>query len=584
MIDEGYAIDDCGNDLVVCEPLRFDVISKLREYGWLVGDAAYDPCKEPDKQELCKITQCFYITMCYDEEPRDFTTPFIAGCRPSLTECEPTRVREGVRFDVLQQLPDDYTWLEELECRIKYCTKLFTESQFAIALHAELQNVKTAIDGGATPDKKWMELFCTLRGLLLLYLSKYPDKYNCTLDYEIRKILFPEHESEQTGKTLPTVQDTSQPRTQGSSNYALPGQNYGADVGTAFCRLLELANQYVYSCILGEMIFPCKEPCDPSCVVLGTIEVVGDKVTRVCNCPRSYVWSFGSFWEVIIATVLGGIACEEKPTYEPKPAPTPTPTPTTPGVPGTTGFSSAPHASEPIDRGPDTNLHEHPEDDFWKHICCSLPPFVCTEFLDNLEKNQKTIYDTSTAALRLIAALKKSLRFAFDFSRPNVFSPLAFKGMKTTDAEELAKLHNVDLIVQDAPFGPQNLNFLETFRSLTLAGIERPVYAYQTQNRIVDARHDWREAGTLDPAIKTEIDQAANDAKDLDTRVTALETAIYAISKLNSTQDPKLAELRRTIREALAETPTKKGSAKKAPAKRGSARKGQPETGEGENG
>ena len=89
VIDEGYAIDDCGNDLVVCEPLRFDVVSLLKEKGWIVGDPVYDPCLPEDDQEDCEYTQCFYVTVCYDEEPSDFTTPFVAGCRrcsPSVSQ------------------------------------------------------------------------------------------------------------------------------------------------------------------------------------------------------------------------------------------------------------------------------------------------------------------------------------------------------------------------------------------------------------------------------------------------------------------------------------------------------------------
>jgi len=35
-VGDGYAIDDCGNDLVVCKPQTFDVMGELRKRKWLV--------------------------------------------------------------------------------------------------------------------------------------------------------------------------------------------------------------------------------------------------------------------------------------------------------------------------------------------------------------------------------------------------------------------------------------------------------------------------------------------------------------------------------------------------------------------
>src|SRR6202008_4605747 len=34
-VHQGFAIDDCGHDIVVCEAARFDVIGALRKKGWL---------------------------------------------------------------------------------------------------------------------------------------------------------------------------------------------------------------------------------------------------------------------------------------------------------------------------------------------------------------------------------------------------------------------------------------------------------------------------------------------------------------------------------------------------------------------
>lgn len=591
MIDEGYALDDCGNDLVVCQPLRFDVIGKLREKGYLVGDAAYDPCKPKEEQDDCKIRQCFYITICYEEEAREFTTPFVAGCRPSLTECEPTRIREGVTFDVLNELPKETGWLEELEFRIKHCAKLFTEGQFAKKLQDNLGDITIAIGGNADSDPKWWELFCGLRGLLLLYLSKHPDKYNCTLNYEIQKIPFPQDPAYDTNSTLPRYDEPNAQERYREGRTHL-GENYSGDVGAAFCRLLELAHQHVVSCILGEMIFPCKEPCEPACVVLGTVEVVGDKVVHVCNCPRSYVWSFGAFWEVIIATVLGGLACEETPVQttpqDPMPTTPPTPVPGQPTGTQRTGQQPA-GARSTSERWPGRTDTYDEYDEGLKRICCSVTKFDCQEFITRLQANQKTIYDGSTAALQMFAELRQSLRYAFDFTRPETLSPSTFKGMNTSRADPLAKYLKVNLHVQDQPLEQQILEPLQAFRSNTLSGPERDVYAYQSGGQIVDVRAEWREAARLDPAVRAEIDTSITRAQaeaetakkqvaELGARLNKIEDLIQGIGTGN---DPKIAEIRRKIMETLAAEEIK-GGAKKAATKK--PRRRAPRTEGGENG
>lgn len=556
MIDEGYALDDCGNDLVVCQPLRFDVIGKLREKGYLVGDAAYDPCKPKDEQDYCQIKQCFYITICYDEEPQDFTTPFVAGCRPSLTECEPTRIREGVQFDVLNELPKKTTWLEELECRIKHCARLFTEGQFAKTLNDNIDDINIAVTEGAQPHDKWWELFCTLRGLLLLYLSKCPDKYNCTLDYEIRKIPFPQDPSYETGSTLPNY-DQGQGQGKYKEGRTYLRENYAGDISAAFCRLLELAYQHVVSCILGELIFPCKEPCGPSCVVLGTIEVVGDKVVHVCNCPRSYVWSFASFWEVIVATVLGGLACEETAQNERYTDPRQTGT-LNMGDKAQWKDAQSPGAQHPgaTTGGPSTN--RFPNDDKYeeelKRICCGVAKFDCQEFVKRLQANQRTIFDGSTAALEMFSDLWRSLRYAFDFTRPETVSAKTFIGLDLTQARQRATNLKAKLRIADQPLEQQLLEPLQAFRSNLLGGPERSIYVYESGGRIVDARAEWREEALIQKADWAQINKLQDQVGKLQDRLTKAEEMVETLSRF-----------RRQVNEGIAEggPGTKKRSTRK---------------------
>jgi hypothetical protein len=282
-IEKGYAIDDCGNDLVVCNPLRFNVLKALHDKGWIIEDAKKDPCEPEHDDEECHTRQCFYIAACYHEEPGDFTAPFIPGCKPRPVDCEPTRIRELVTFDVLNELPPKEDWLDELRKRVEACFDLFSKGQFAqyVRQHGtDIEQILTGKEGGEVDCKK---LFCDLRGLLLLYLKKHPDHYDCTLEAEIRAI------------PLPTFQDE---RLVGCRE--------------AICKLIELATRYVYTCVMNEFIPRCTEPAKAACVVLGTVEVERGQIIQVCNCPREYVWSFANFFQVLVATLLSDALCEDK--------------------------------------------------------------------------------------------------------------------------------------------------------------------------------------------------------------------------------------------------------------------------------
>ena len=80
-IGDGYAIDDCGNDLVVCAPARLNVIQTLIDKNWLIVPEKLDRCKDEKPKRDCPQHQCFHVVACYSEEQSDYTTPFTPGCQ-----------------------------------------------------------------------------------------------------------------------------------------------------------------------------------------------------------------------------------------------------------------------------------------------------------------------------------------------------------------------------------------------------------------------------------------------------------------------------------------------------------------------
>lgn len=270
IVGEGYAIDDCGHDLIVCEPRPFDVIEALH----LEAPVA-DPCEPVVEKPRCKVRECYQVTICYDEEEAEFTTPFVGGCRPKLSECEPTRVRETVRFELIDELPKKPALADYFKKPLQ-CFDLFTKGQFHEILQSQLMSA--ALRDGPDPvhpASGFRDLFCQLRHWLLRDLAKYSDQYNCAIKDEINAISEP-------AISGPAVEQRRE----------------------SFCLLLQIAWRRAVSCALGHLLPACADPGQAGCVVLGTVEIEDGKLLRVCNCPRTFVWSAANFLPVLISSAV----------------------------------------------------------------------------------------------------------------------------------------------------------------------------------------------------------------------------------------------------------------------------------------
>ena len=562
VIDEGYAIDDCGNDLVVCEPVRFDVVSLLKEKGLIVGDPVYDPCAPDDEDDDCEYTQCFYVTACYEEEPRDFTTPFVAGCRPTLTECEPTRIREGVRFDVVDELPEESAWLKELIERVTGCFSVFTTGPFSRALNDPekrriLERVCSNpdnIDGSEFDGLK--DLFFELRGLLLLYFQKHPDKYNCKLTDEIRRNVFPDN---------PT----------------------GQKIKDAFSSLLRLAFNHAISCALGQLVPRCPSPKHAGCVVLGTVEVRGGCVTHVCNCPRKYVWSFANFFQVLLASIYGNEACEEK-------------------------QERAAEIEMAEDRAAGRVTGQNPnrvaDKEHHRHVCCREFDASCEDILPLLKIDRKFLQFAGKEAVRAFQILGKSVKSIFNFTDARKFSPAMFINMDSRATEQaLGDLRIKNFRYERVAASPDLARPFEQIARMGLVDIseltressESTLILQHDKNVVVNAfvEPPWmheteprQENGSKDlehrVARAEKVARSANErAVKLEKRLATTETFIH---DLTSSSGIRIEDIRRRINEELsrsAEPPESPEAVPRATKKASKRRQTPtPEGTEGENG
>jgi hypothetical protein len=374
-IGEGFAIDNCGNDLVVCQSLPFDVITALKAKDWLITEPPEDPCKD-ETRPRCKVKQCFYVTICYDEEEAEFTTPFKTKCGPGAAACEPTRIRETVRFDILECPPKVPTCLDEIEERINCCTKLFTEGPLGRALQRHFPKDWSPRKEGVD----YCQVFCELKVLFQHHLQRWPDRYDCTLADQVCHLQCPTDDRDNT---------------EGRGDFECCQE--------ALCELFKLIMRYVIDCILGEMIFPCPCPHEAHCVGLGTVAVEDGKVVRVCNCPRHYVLTFANLCEVLLATLVGGFACA------------------------------------PAKKDENTESEKSPCKKECEPVCCATFDPNCEQFLALFTARPNFFKLAAAAPVHSMRRLMESLKAGFNFTDAMAFSPKIFEGMAREEAEVLAR-------------------------------------------------------------------------------------------------------------------------------------------------
>ncbi|HKE25418.1 MAG TPA: hypothetical protein VKB88_23830 [Bryobacteraceae bacterium] len=431
-IGEGYAIDCCGNDLVVCEPKSYDVIGALRAKKWLL-ESPEEPCdkkpgsqtytqgqprsytggqhntqgqpqtanegkelREHEYEEGCLFRQCFYIGICYAEEASTYVTPYTTDCTPGPGPCQPTRIRECVSFEVYDELPCRPNPLKEIEKRIERCFRMFREGQFARWLREfapeilrilRCDQTDTQTDDAnraATLQPDGYALFVQLRAQFLHQLRICPDQYNCNLEREVCRLRCPSKSDDEMGPT------------------ALE----------AFTKLFMLIEKYVFSCVLAEFAFLCPDPPDPCCVLIGAVEVENGRLTRVINYPRWYMWCFANFFEVLIYTLANDAACSrtEENTLAPNPDATAPPPPRRP-----------------------------------RDGCCPEPEVDVCEFLNLFVAENRFLEYAARTSTQSIGAVYRAMVDSFDFTKPHGVAPAVFNGLSFADAQALAKKLNFTL-------------------------------------------------------------------------------------------------------------------------------------------
>ena len=99
IVSPGYAIECCGNDILVSCPETIDIIDLVRELRQRTGVDCGEPCDDQPHQD-------YHLVVCYAETPTAPVAPY-APDDCATGECEFSRISEGYRFELRCEAPDD---------------------------------------------------------------------------------------------------------------------------------------------------------------------------------------------------------------------------------------------------------------------------------------------------------------------------------------------------------------------------------------------------------------------------------------------------------------------------------------------
>jgi hypothetical protein len=123
-VQPGYALDCCGDDLILPCAASLDVNAMIRDLrAAQLGKDCGDPCADQgtasSRHKTASPTRRYGLYARYGEQATDPVAPYATGEPCGQVACEPTRIREGISF--VLKCPADAPPPDDLWCRIRAC-------------------------------------------------------------------------------------------------------------------------------------------------------------------------------------------------------------------------------------------------------------------------------------------------------------------------------------------------------------------------------------------------------------------------------------------------------------------------------
>jgi hypothetical protein len=331
VVTPGYAIDPCGNDIVLTRDESFDVLQAIRTCQAATRqEPDCEPYRSGDDKDCRDVPEHWCITLAYEEcetrwasALRESTTRCVrcgqrngngngngngcgcgardshavantmavrvsSGSGQAPAACEPTRVIEGHRFGVVAAPADHCGDLKHMlqDTALARVANCLTETTSFITRRVPVAVLRATIGptlgsqpaaiATASVAQDQYEAHCRLREAVRDLYVRNPMNARCGVFDVLREVEVP----------LPPTRATHRPTDLSA---------YGSALQQTGRQLYALLFQYAVDCVCKEILPSC--PTDPGDdrVILGCVTVLNDKVVSVCNMScRRFAGAFPS--------------------------------------------------------------------------------------------------------------------------------------------------------------------------------------------------------------------------------------------------------------------------------------------------
>ena len=349
-IQSGYAIDPCGNDIIVCNAQDFNVIQRIHDCEKerkRQRKSNCDPIAPPQDKNCKDLERHYCLTIAYNEQEARLSPTLLqgsttstsngkgcgcngsgkkngCGCNSSsssqyansmaqtmsstsmspssassqsssATSCQPTRILEGYQLDI-SEVPPDYcgdakTALEDtLLAKVIDCVTTvrgFLDKKLPRSAYTLLTPL--AFTGNVAENVSPDDLYrscCYLRQAIHDLYAQDPLNTHC-----------------QTLDVLSQVCCQSPPSGEATEEVRV---SYIEQARTTLYHLLALLAQYLLDCICQALLPPCSPAQADDRLILACMTVKDDKIIDICNfCHRRYAGSFPSlyYWLSLVPVI-----------------------------------------------------------------------------------------------------------------------------------------------------------------------------------------------------------------------------------------------------------------------------------------
>ena len=252
LVESGYAIDCCGNDIIVCNEVEYDVVKRINELK-NKKKAKADPCSGEtfEEETTCECKsggEKYYLVLKYKEVSSKPATALNTQDGCSIQSCVPSRIEECYELDLVEYCTLNQTMEERFVTKVQKCLELFGNTWKKVFGDKETDVKKQ----GITEDQ--------LRTFIKEYHKVLPSHVNCNILDELDEI------------------DTS--------------EGEGDKEHSGLVQLYIMIFGLLLECICQALLRPCPECGEDDLVILAAITVIGKKIDSICNFERKVVMTF----------------------------------------------------------------------------------------------------------------------------------------------------------------------------------------------------------------------------------------------------------------------------------------------------